>query len=177
MSSSTNPQQAPVTVDDDLDAQIAELNRRKAERERRVREEEESRLAEVARRAAEVRAEMSRAAVARMVAERVGTMRHEAEGGSEAEEVVSGGPAMSGGERGHKRARSTTCGRCARHGLDCTWLETGRATSCLACQAAKAKCGASPVRKQPHKEVWKGSPESENEDGSVLLVGDGAGWD
>ena len=40
--------------------------------------------------------------------------------------------------------------------------------SCLACQAAKAKCGASPVRKQPRKEVRKGSPGSEVEDGVYL---------
>ena len=45
MSSSTIPQQtSAVPSDDNLNAQIAELNWRKAERERRTREEEELRL-------------------------------------------------------------------------------------------------------------------------------------
>ena len=93
MLSSTNPQQTTaVPSDDDLDAQIAELNWRKAE----------ARLAEVARRAVETQAETTRAALAKMIAEHAGTTRNEAEGTRSDADEVSGGPALAGGERGYK---------------------------------------------------------------------------
>ena len=155
--------------DDDYDAQIAALMEKKAERLRREREEEKRRLAEEARKAEESRREMTKAAVAWMMAEReAAATRNEAE--REAEGTTSGGPTAGDSERGHKRARSTTCGRCLRRGIDCAWPASSRATSCLPCQTAKAKCGGSPVRKQVRKEYRREQPESEeDEDGGVYL--------
>ena len=74
------------------------------------------------------------------------------------------------GKQDHKRARSMTCGRCLRRGIDCVWPASSRVTSCLPCQTAKAKCGGSPVWKQVWKENCHKQPESkEEEDGRVYL--------
>ena len=75
------PPVTEVAIDnDDYDAQIAALVRKKEERLRREREEEKRRLAEEARLAEESRREMTKAAVARMMAEReAAATRNEAE--------------------------------------------------------------------------------------------------
>ena len=153
---------APETVDDDddnnIDAQIAALKAKKADRERRQREEEARRLEEAERQAEELRAAMTRAAVEKMVAER----EAETDAKRRAEEVAEAqGNGEAGGTRGQKRPRSDSCARCRERGVECEWPESGRGKSCLACVAKKAKClmaaGSRPKKKRAR------TPESDDE--------------
>ena len=145
--------------ENDIDAQIAALKERKAERKWRLREEQLRRQEQAERQAAELWAAMTRAAVEKMVAEQ----EAEAEAKRRAEEVAwaQGGGEEAGGFRGQKRPRSDSCARCRERGVECEWPESGRGKSCLACVAKKAKClmvAGSRLKKKQAR-----TPESDDE--------------